>query len=416
MQNTTQTVLLSLWLLPNLIVANEIVRDSASLVTAVRNAAEGATIELSAGTFELDAPLELKAKMSLQGAGIDKTILTHSKNWKPSTKTLPDPEMKLEGLDTQAYLILIKRDTSGVTISDMTLHAPQLHGAVFAWFHTNLHLQHLRIKETLWSGVRTFGMQKAKIHDCEFIDAGGRWEKGQPGVKGGITGGGIFACWMSDCEIYDNRFTRSQQAPEREYYGIKCRQGKRIRVHHNTIETNFSAEFPFENDEDVELDHNVFHGTISIPKHAGGPVPANKPVGPCHCHTPGFCRATRSVRPRLHYAKRGALLRPASADAFALELRSWGGGCDNDGPGPATHARNGNRHLLHRHDVDWPRARSLHCRKGFDTDWQPINRPSVAACRRTHLGGCAHLCLSQPASCGSNSSRESKGCRRGCLG
>jgi nitrous oxidase accessory protein len=32
-------------------------------------------------------------------------------------------------------------------------------------------------------------------------------------------------------------------------------------------------EFPFENDEDVEIDHNVCHGTISIPKHAGGPVP-----------------------------------------------------------------------------------------------------------------------------------------------
>ena len=32
-------------------------------------------------------------------------------------------------------------------------------------------------------------------------------------------------------------------------------------------------EFPFDNDEDNEIDHNVCHGTISIPKHAGGPVP-----------------------------------------------------------------------------------------------------------------------------------------------
>jgi len=77
-----------------------------------------------------------------------------------------------------------------VTISDMTLHGPQLHGAIFSWFHTGLHLHHLRLKETLWSGLRTFGMKKAKIHDCEFVDAGGRWDKGQPGVKGGITGGG----------------------------------------------------------------------------------------------------------------------------------------------------------------------------------------------------------------------------------
>jgi len=246
-----------------------------ALVAAVKNGAEGDTIVLAEGNFELEATLELKAKMTLKGAGIGKTTLTHAAGWKPATEALPDPEMKLEGLDTDACLIRIQRDTGGVTIADMTLRAPQLHGAVFAWFHTDLHLHHLRIEETMWSGVRTFGMKRAKIHDCEFVDAGGRWSKGKPGVKGGITGGGIFACWMADCEIYDNRFRRSRQEPEREFYGIKVRQAKRCRVHHNTIEVNFSMEFPFENDEDNELDHNVCHGTVSIPKYAGGAVPAS---------------------------------------------------------------------------------------------------------------------------------------------
>jgi nitrous oxidase accessory protein len=115
--------------------------------------------------------------------------------------------------------------------------------------------------------------EKTKIIDCEFIDAGGRWERGQPGVKGGITGGAIFPIWMEDCEIAHNRFTRTRLDKQHEFYGIKCRQGKRCRVHHNTIEVNFSIEFPFENDEDVEIDHNICHGTISLPKHAGGPVP-----------------------------------------------------------------------------------------------------------------------------------------------
>jgi Right handed beta helix region len=155
----------------------------------------------------------------------------------------------------------------------MTLGGPQLHGAIFAWFPTGLHLHHVRIKETLWSGLRTFGMQKAKIHDCEFVDAGGRWDKGQPGVKGGITGGGIFATWMSDCEIYDNRFVRTKTGSAQEFYGIKVRHGVRCRIHHNTIATNFSIEFPFENDEDNEIDHNICHGTISVPKYAGGVVP-----------------------------------------------------------------------------------------------------------------------------------------------
>ncbi len=78
---------------------------------------------------------------------------------------------------------------------------------------------------------------------------------------------------MSECEISDNRFVRTQKTPERELYGIKVRQGTRCHVHNNTIETNFSMEFPFENDEDNEIDHNDCFGTVSIPKHAGGPVP-----------------------------------------------------------------------------------------------------------------------------------------------
>ncbi|MGL6074050.1 MAG: right-handed parallel beta-helix repeat-containing protein [Fimbriiglobus sp.] len=246
---------------------------AAKLVAAVQDSPEGATLELAAGTFELDATLELKPRMTLRGAGIDKTIMTHSAKWKPATKSLPDPEMTLDGLDTNAYLIRLKRDSVGISISHLTIKAPQLHGAIFGWFQKDLQLHHLKIQETRWSGVRTFGMQKANIHDCEFIDCGGRWEKGQPGVKGGITGGGIFAIWMADCEIANNRFRRTRMEPEHEFYGIKVRQAKRCRVHHNTIDANFSMEFPFEGDEDNELDHNICHGTISLPKYAGGPVP-----------------------------------------------------------------------------------------------------------------------------------------------
>ena len=259
--------------IPNSARAAVPVDSAAKLVAAVRDGAEGDTIEIAAGRFELDSTLELKAKMTLKGAGLDKTILTHTKNWKPSTKTLPDPEMKLDGLDTDAYLIRIKRDTAGVTITGLTVRAPQLHGAIFAWFHIGLHVHHVKIQETLYSGIRTFGLQKAKIHDCEFVDAGGRWDNGKPGVKGGLTGGAIFSIWMSDTEISHNRFVRTRQGPAEEFYGIKGRQGQRCHIHHNTIETNFSIEFPFEGDEDNEIDHNVCHGTISIPKYAGGNVP-----------------------------------------------------------------------------------------------------------------------------------------------
>jgi Right handed beta helix region len=255
--------------------SGEAVANTAALVAAVRDGAEGATIEIAAGTFELEAPLEPKSGMTLKGAGMDKTILTHTANWKPSTKTLPDPEMKTKGMDTFAYLIRLKDKAANVTISDMTLRGPQLHGAIYGWENQNAHLHHLRIQDTLWAGIRTFGMKNAKIHDCEFIDAGGRWEKGEPGLKGGITGGAIFAIWIADSEISHNRFERTQMGKADEFYGIKGRQGKRCRIHHNTIKVNFSIEFPFENDEDVEIDHNICLGTISIPKHAGGPLPTS---------------------------------------------------------------------------------------------------------------------------------------------
>ncbi|MEI6232959.1 MAG: hypothetical protein WCT04_07900 [Planctomycetota bacterium] len=258
---------------PLLAFSSERVDSTAALVAAVRDATDGSTIEIAAGTYELEAPLEPRSGMTLKGAGVDKTIITHVAAWKPSTKTLPDPEMKTAGLDTMAYLIRLKDKASGIAISDLTLRGPRLHGAIYGFDNNDVHLHHLRVQDTLWCGIRTFSMKGAKIHDCEFIDAGGRWEKGAPGIKGGITGGAIFAIWIADSEICDNLFVRTKTDKEREFYGIKCRQGKRCRIHHNTIKANFSIEFPFENDEDVEIDHNICHGTISIPKYAGGPVP-----------------------------------------------------------------------------------------------------------------------------------------------
>ncbi len=183
---------------------------SAELVAAVRDADAGATIEIGPGTFELVAPLELKEGMTLRGAGRDRTTLTNGAGWQPATSTLPDPEMTTKGLDTNAYLIKLDDKAGGITISDLTLRGPQLHGAIFGWKNRDLHLHHLRIQETLWTGIRTFSMTGAKIHDCEFIDAGGRWQRGEPGVNGGITGGAIFAIWMADCEISHNRFMRTR--------------------------------------------------------------------------------------------------------------------------------------------------------------------------------------------------------------
>ncbi|MFT7513399.1 MAG: hypothetical protein ACI9QL_002612, partial [Candidatus Omnitrophota bacterium] len=160
-----------------------------ALLAAVHDGAEGASIELAAGTYALKAPLELKSGMTLTGAGAGKTILTNDPGWEPSTQTLPDPEMRTKGMDTYAYIIRLQDNAAKVTISHMTLTGPQLHGAIYGWGNQDLHLHHLNIEDVRWAGIRTFSMKGAKIHDCSFVDAGGRWERGKPGVKGGITGG-----------------------------------------------------------------------------------------------------------------------------------------------------------------------------------------------------------------------------------
>jgi nitrous oxidase accessory protein len=247
----------------------------AGLLEAVSRGTEGTVIDIGEGTFRLSQPLDLKSGMTLKGAGIGKTIVTHTPEWKAATDTLPDPETNHQKFDRSGYLIRFADKATAITLADMTLTGPQLHGAIFGFGNKALKLRHLRIEDFMYSGIRTYSMSHAEIHDCTFVDAGQRWERGKPGVKGGITGGGIFVIWMSDSEIWNNRFLRTKTAPNEHCYGIKGRQGKRCHIHHNTIETNFSIEFPFENDEDVEIDHNICHGTISIPKHAGGPVPAS---------------------------------------------------------------------------------------------------------------------------------------------
>ncbi len=250
------------------------VSTPAALLEAVADAESGSVIELAAGRFELSAPLELKAGLTLKGAGIGKTIVTHTSGWKANPGSLPDPETNFKKFDSTGYLIILQEKAGGITVSDMTLTGPQVHGGIFGrWENTDLHLHDLRFEDFMFAGFRSYTTSGAKIHDCEFVDAGQRWEKGKPGLKGGITGGGIFVVWIKDSEIFNNRFLDTKKEAHLHYYGIKGRQGKRLRIHHNTIETNFSIEFAHENDEDVEIDHNILLGTVSIPKGGGGAVP-----------------------------------------------------------------------------------------------------------------------------------------------
>lgn len=256
-----------------LLLATVSVDTVAELVAAVNNGAANDTVLVAAGTYDLSASLAPKAGMIIQGAGAGQTILRPVSTWLPSTSNLPDNGTSATSCTPSAYLFNLGGN-DGIKISGMTLDAnAQLHGAIFGNNADNLEFFNLSIEDCLWSGIRTFLMGNSNIHDNAFIDAGGRWNAGSPGTTGGTTGGGIYVTYMGTSDIGNNRFTRTLTSPERNYYGIKGREGRNSRIHDNTIMVNFSIEFPHENDYYMEIDHNYLKGTVSIPKYAGGTVP-----------------------------------------------------------------------------------------------------------------------------------------------
>ena len=109
------------------------VDTTAELVNATRSDAQPLTIRVAKGTYSLTEQLKLKSGTKLIGAGEDKTVITHHKDWKASTESLPDPESRLKGMDTDAYLIRLADKAVDVEVSGLTLRGPDVHGAIFGF-------------------------------------------------------------------------------------------------------------------------------------------------------------------------------------------------------------------------------------------------------------------------------------------
>ena len=171
----------------------------------------------------------------------------------------------------------------------------------------DLHLHHLRIDDICGRASAPSGWSGRRSTTASSSTPAGGGRRAQPGVKGGITGGGIFAIWMSDCEIFDNRFTRTQTRPggrvlrhqgpagkalprpsqhhrdelldgvplrERRGHtrstttsatarsrspstpaGRSPQSGRTFHIHHNWMKDSYSIEFVRNG---VEIDHNLF--------------------------------------------------------------------------------------------------------------------------------------------------------------
>eukprot|EP01130_Rhizamoeba_saxonica_P007751 TRINITY_DN3148_c0_g1_i2.p1 TRINITY_DN3148_c0_g1~~TRINITY_DN3148_c0_g1_i2.p1 ORF type:complete len:476 (+),score=83.48 TRINITY_DN3148_c0_g1_i2:361-1788(+) len=217
------------------------------------------------GTFELTETLKPKANMTIKGVSSTKTILTSVSSWQPGTDTLPDGEIYKDTIISDAYLIYAGSKNDYISIHDLTLTGPNLHGGIFVSSNNFFEVYNVVFDNFLWTGFRSFVMKRAKVHDNVFVDAGER--------QGPVTPGALFLTYSEDCEFFNNHIYTTDG--DLILYGFKGRQGKRCRFHHNTVEVNFSFEYPLENDENIEIDHNMFTGIISIPKYAGGSVREN---------------------------------------------------------------------------------------------------------------------------------------------
>lgn len=161
----------------------------AELVEALASTQDGVELQLAAGTFLLSEPLTIPPGITLRGAGIGKTILTNAPHWQANCSTLPDPEINHKKFDKTGYLLRLQDKASGITVSDLTLTGPRLHGALYGWGNAGLHLHHLHFEDFLSSGIRTYSTTGALIEHCVFVDTGQRWQKGKPGLTAALQEG-----------------------------------------------------------------------------------------------------------------------------------------------------------------------------------------------------------------------------------
>lgn len=257
-------------------IANDGMDDSIAIQAAVdwltAQRAEGfveeAVIYIPEGVYDLDETIKVDTpNIAFRGDGAGATVLQNSDGFQVGTEGLPDSGLNAASANRSAYLFDLHENADSVAFADIALTGSDIHGAIFGFRSDDLEIRNAEFNNFAWSSVRLYNASGASIHDNLFVDAGG-----QANGDSGVTGGSIYATYLEDSEIYNNRIDKSGNR-EGNVYGIKGRDFRNTRIHHNTINTNFAIELPFENDQFVEIDHNFLDGVVSVPKFGGGPVP-----------------------------------------------------------------------------------------------------------------------------------------------
>lgn len=200
-----------------------------------------------------------------QPEGPDVSRIMASPDW--PLKPLVDPEGH-EGMEEYLIAASAKRPdgswhpVKGMTVSNLELCSDpkrRITGAIYCRDGTGVKWQYLRVHDFRWNGLRCEFSKQVEIQHCHIEDAS---TEVLPSREGGL----IRTRWLEDARIHHNRII----AKKTSGYGYKGGGHTKVRFDHNFVDTNYFAyESPFEDEFEVDLDHNYLTRCISIPRDSG---------------------------------------------------------------------------------------------------------------------------------------------------
>lgn len=238
------------------------VDNNTDLLSALSAKVPGTTIYLANGTYQIPSRQDLAAYTQIIGEG-ENTIIEPEATW------VSDFADVASG-GTEAYTdYLFSHSSSGVnsnfkgnlTFTDLTLTAPDIHGAIYTSYIKNLTVLRSTIKLCGWSGIRYKNSTYLKVDSCKFIDAGS---------TKAVVAGSIYGEFVKDSVISNTSFRNTLSSYKS--VGFKSDGCSTVTISNCELKSGgFSIEVPFKQNDYGNVVQNCILGhATSIPKGGNG--------------------------------------------------------------------------------------------------------------------------------------------------
>jgi hypothetical protein len=186
-------------------------------------------LKISEGKFIEDGPLELPSRLSLEGAGIDKTFIS------PAASFFYHPVNP--GYATEKFFIMmngIEDSHGGQSIKNLTIdgNEKKLHGGLFVRNRNNVEIKNIRIKNVNFCGIWILNSKGSTITNTSIINCA--WTSTE------WCSGALQLGNLEDVEI------NNLSVDENNGYGIKAladetNKLKNLKIHDSRISVNPSG-------------------------------------------------------------------------------------------------------------------------------------------------------------------------------